>query len=78
MATAKNRAIEDDAVFPPDPATMPYAAELDQWAKQIAAFGKVVPSLVISVEITAGAPSVAAVSSPRTSVRAPHFTVVRR
>ncbi|WP_437303065.1 hypothetical protein [Sorangium sp. So ce388] len=34
-----------------------------------------VPSLVISVGITAGAPSVVAVSSPRTSVAIGDFTV---
>jgi len=66
---------EDDAVFPPDPATMPYAAELNQWAMQVAAFGKVVPSLILSVEFAGGAPAVVVASSPRSSVALGDFTV---
>lgn len=60
--------LQDDAMYPPDPTTMPYAAQLNQLQKQAAAVGEVVPALVFSVEFTAGDPIIVSASGPRTSL----------
>lgn len=64
--------LEDDADDPPDPQTMPYAAQLNQLQKQAAAVGKVVPFVAYSVHFASGTPSVVASTMPRSSV--PVFT----
>jgi hypothetical protein len=62
-----NATLEDDAKEPPDPETMPYAAQLNQWAKQLEALAAVVPFVAFSVEFSGGAPAVVAVTCPRRS-----------
>jgi hypothetical protein len=74
LADVGGATLEDDTEFPPNPAKHPYANQLNQWAKQIAAMGGVVPSLVLSVEITAGAPAVVAFSCPRDDLEISDFT----
>lgn len=48
----------NDAVDPPDPQTMPYAEQLNQWAKQIARFGGSIAVARFSIVFSAGTPSI--------------------
>lgn len=68
--------LEDDQAFPPDPTTMPYAAQLNQWARQIVGLATVAACAVLDVRFSAGTPSVFSVLAPGTSVVTGSFTVV--
>jgi hypothetical protein len=57
--------LEDDALYPPDPATMPYAKQLNQWAKQLEAVAAIVPFVAFSVQFFAGVPTIVAFTCPR-------------
>lgn len=59
--------VEDEAPLP-DKASMLYADQVNQWAKQLAAFAKIVPSAKISVRFTAGSPAIIAAGGPGTAV----------
>ncbi len=48
----------DDAENPPDPETMPYAAQLNQLQKQVARFGGSVAVARFSIVFNAGTPSI--------------------
>lgn len=48
----------DDAVYPPVPPEMPYAAELNQWALQLAGMNRVIPGLDLQIHFQGGAPAV--------------------
>lgn len=48
----------DDAVYPPIPPQMPYAAQLNQWALQLAGVNRVVPALVVEIHYIAGVPTI--------------------
>lgn len=54
----------DDADYPPVAPEMPTSAMLNQWQKQLAAMGKVVAALKVSVRFSAGTPSVYKFSAP--------------
>ena len=54
----------DDEDFLPVAPTMPTSAMLNQWQRQLAAQGKVVPALIVSVRFSAGTPSVYKFSAP--------------
>jgi hypothetical protein len=75
LADVGGAKLEDDTKRPPNRSKHPYANQLNQWAKQIAAMGQVVPSLILSVEITAGAPAVVAFACPRGDLEIGDFTV---
>lgn len=60
--------LADHATRPPDKSTMPYADQLNQWARQIEAFGKIIGFVGFSVEFIAGAPTVVAFTCPSTLV----------
>ena len=49
-------ALSDDAMNPPIPPKMPYAAQLNQWALQIQRQGALMPIAIFSVRFAAGAP----------------------
>lgn len=48
--------LRDDAAYPPIPPEMPYAAQLNQWAKQLAGMNRVVTALDLEVGYVAGSP----------------------
>ncbi len=75
LADVGGATLEDDTERPPDKSKHPYSNQLNQWAKQIAAMGGVVPSLVLSVEITAGTPAVVAFACPRGDLEIDDFDV---
>ena len=57
---------EDDQDYPPDPVTMPTAADANQTALLLAAIDAVTPVLSIDVEILAGVPTVVSVRCKKT------------
>lgn len=59
----------------PDRSRMLYADQVNQWAKQIAALGKVVFTCAISVEFGPNGPAVVAVLAAGTNVRAESFQI---
>lgn len=66
---------EDDAAFPPDPDTMPNAAEHNERARNQAALNRVAPIALISIAFSGGTPSVQACSGMPTAVVSGLFTV---
>jgi hypothetical protein len=50
-------ALVDDAANPPIPPQMPYAAQLNQWALQLAGMNRIIPALDIEVMFTGGNPA---------------------
>jgi len=58
----------DDDEDPPDPETMPYAAQLNQLQMQASAQGKVCDFIAFSVQFSGGTPSIAAVTAPGTDI----------
>src|SRR5262245_60676525 len=67
--------IQDHAQFPPDRTTMPYAAQLNQWAKQIARMGGMVPAAKFSVTFSGGTPSISQFACMPTAPEIGDFTV---
>lgn len=68
--------LEDHASKPPSKATMPYAAQLNQWAKQVERLAALVPSFGVTVTFSGGgAPSVTQFTAMRTTVENADFTV---
>jgi hypothetical protein len=67
--------LQDHASKPPDKATMPYPDQLNQWAKQIERLAACSPVAVISVQFTAGVPSVELFTAMRTTLTIGDFTV---
>ena len=45
-------ALEDDVEYPPVPPEMPYAAQLNQWALQLAGVNRIIPGLDLQVAIS--------------------------
>jgi len=68
---------EQDAQALPDPVRHITKGDVDQWAKQIAAFARVVPNCLVTVHQVAGTYSVYSVSSLGTLITAPTFTVTK-
>jgi hypothetical protein len=75
LADVGGATLEDDTEYPPNRETMIYADEANQWQMQIVAMGGVVPSLVLSVEISGGTPAVVAFTCPRDDLEIDDFTV---
>jgi len=67
---------EDDADFPPNPVTMPTAADANQAAFQIVALGAMTPIVSFSVTFSVDTPSIAYFASVRTDLVVGDFTVV--
>jgi hypothetical protein len=66
----------DDAEFPPDPETMPCAAEYNTFAHLLRAYGRALASVVLSIEGGA-APFVAGLRAPGTRIVPATFVVNR-
>jgi hypothetical protein len=64
----------DDAENPPDPQTMPYAAEYNTFAHLLAAYGRVVSSVKLSIE-GGVAPFIAGLAAAGSNVQVATFTV---
>ncbi len=64
LAAMGEAALVDDEDFPPVAPTMPTSPMLNQWQRQLAAQGKVVPALIVSVRFSGGAPSVYKFTTP--------------
>lgn len=77
LADVGGALLEDDAAAPPDKSRMPYSDQLNQWARQIVAMGRVCPLAYLSVDTTGPSPVVTAVRSPGTNITTGTFTVVR-
>ncbi len=67
--------LEDDSKRPPDKTRMPYADQLNQWARLLEAYGRVLPAAVISVKFTTGTPSIDSFVAVRPGMTTPDFTV---
>lgn len=65
----------DDADFAPVAPTMPTSAMLNQWQRQLAAQGKVVPALIVSVRFSGGTPSVYKFSTPGSNMELADLTI---
>lgn len=48
----------DDAKYPPIPPQMPYAAQLNQWALQLAGMNRVIAGLDLEIGFSGGVPSI--------------------
>ncbi len=58
---------QDDAQFPPDPVTMPTAENWNAFARSLEAWGKVVPFLVVQINMIAGVPTLVSAQSVRST-----------
>jgi hypothetical protein len=67
LADVGGATVEDDAPAP-DKSRMLYSDQVNQWAKQIEALGRVAVMCEISVEIIAGVPTIVGVTAPGTNV----------
>lgn len=70
-----NAAIQDHASKPPDKATMPYADQLNQWAKQLERLAAMIEGVGLSITFAAGTPSVSQFVAMRTTTVIGDFTV---
>lgn len=50
--------LEDNAAYPPIPPEMPYAAQLNQWAKQLGGVNRVVTALDLEIQFLGGVPTI--------------------
>lgn len=64
----------DDQQYPPDPQTMPTAADENQAERLLVGYGKVVPAIIISVKFTAGAPVLDAFAAVGFNITTPDIT----
>ena len=67
--------LQDHASKPPSKATMPYADQLNQWAKQIERLAALTPVAIFSVEFSGGKPSITQFTAMRTTLSIGDFTV---
>jgi hypothetical protein len=68
--------LRDDSSNPPSKdGSMPYADQLNQWAKQLFGLGKMEPSARMSVAFLAGDPFIAKLTTPSGILTADDFTV---
>lgn len=58
---------QDDAEFPPDPTTMPTAQNWNAFARSLEAWGKVVPFLVVQIDMLSGTPTLVDAQSVRST-----------
>ncbi|WP_394849714.1 hypothetical protein LZC95_19955 [Pendulispora brunnea] len=77
LSTFNGAAKADDAEFPPDPKTMPSAAEYNALCRLVIAYGKVVPVAIVDVAFTGGAASVQRFVAAGSHVTTASFTVQR-
>lgn len=68
--------LKDDAKNPPDPATMPTAASLNQVQAQCASLAKVAANLIVDIT-NSGSPSISRFTAPGNTFDATAFTVSR-
>src|SRR5262249_8966247 len=66
---------ENDPAYPPIAPEMPYAEELNQWAKQIPRLAGVVPAAAFSVTFSGGTPSISQFVAMPTGPELASFTV---
>lgn len=64
LAAMGEAALVDDADYPPVAPTMPTSLMLNQWQRQLAAQGKVIAALVVSIRFSGGTPSVYKFTTP--------------
>lgn len=67
--------LEDDEAAPPDKSRMPYADQLNQWARQIAAIGRVGYIAYLAVDVSGPSPVVTAANAPGSKITVNTFTV---
>jgi hypothetical protein len=67
LADLGGAAKQDDAQFPPNPLTMATAQNWNAFARSIEAWGKVVPFLVVTVDMLSGTPTLVGVQSVRST-----------
>jgi hypothetical protein len=67
--------LENDALNAPKAPQMPTAEMLNQWQRQIAAIGGVVPALIVSVRFSGGTPTLYKFAAPTTSLSFTDITV---
>lgn len=58
---------QDDAEVPPDPTTMPTAQNWNAFARSLEAWGKVVPFLVVQIDMLSGTPTLVDAQSVRST-----------
>lgn len=58
--------LEDHAAFPPNKRNMPYADQMNQWAKQLERLCSIVPVATFSVAFSGGTPGIVLFNSMRT------------
>ena len=67
LADLGGAAKQDDAEFVPNPITMTTAENWNHFARALEAWGKVVPFLVVTVDMQSGTPTLQAVQSVRST-----------
>jgi hypothetical protein len=67
LADLGGAAKQDDAAFPPNPLTMPTAENWNFFARALEAWGKVVPFLVVTIDMLSGTPTLVSVESVRST-----------
>lgn len=67
--------LQDHASKPPSKATMPYADQLNQWAKQIERLAACIPAAIFTVHFTGGVPAIKLFTAMRTTAVIGDFTV---
>lgn len=67
LADLGGAAKQDDAAYPPNPLTMPTAENWNAFAQSLEAWGKVVPFLVVTVDMLSGTPTLSTVQSVRST-----------
>lgn len=75
LAYMGEASLVDDSDYPPVAPTMPTSLMLNQWQRQLAAQGKVVGALGISVRFSGGTPSVYKFTTPGDSMVLGDITV---
>lgn len=76
LADVGGATLADHAAKPPNKETMPYADELNQWAKQIERLATMIGSFGVSVTFGGSGPVVSQYTAMRTTVLNATFTVV--
>jgi len=66
---------EDDQAYPPDPATMPYAAALNQQQTLLRALARVIPAVVLSVTVSGATATVYGLASMSDAIVPADFTL---
>ena len=75
LSDVGNATLIDHASEPPSKATMPYADQLNQWAKQVERLAAMTAGVGLSVTFSAGVPSVSQFIAMRTTTVIGNFTV---